>query len=77
MRVRGIFSYLLGKKVAYIHFHVPSTVKLGEGGLPKMIRGRSDTSLSNIMLCSMYAEPAQRALGSPGLGGTPAQGWAR
>jgi hypothetical protein len=36
-----------------------------------------DTSCSNSMLCSRYAEPAPRALGSPGLGGTPAQGWAR
>jgi hypothetical protein len=36
-----------------------------------------DTSFSNSMLCSRYAEPAVRALGSPGLGGTPAQGWAR
>ena len=45
--------------------------------VPTMTQGRYDPSLSNSMLCSRYAESAQRARGSPGLGDTPAQGWAR
>jgi len=45
--------------------------------VPTMTRGRYDPSLSNRMLCSRYAESAPRARGSPGLGDTPAQGWAR
>jgi hypothetical protein len=43
-------------------------------GLTKDTRGRYDTSFSHSMLCSRYSVPVQRARGSPGLGGTPAQG---
>src|SRR5262249_6059555 len=47
--------------------------------LPRMTdeQSRSDTSCSHSMLCSRYAETAPRARGSPRLGGTPTQGWAR